>query len=81
MPSKCITVNDKDPVWMDENIKSKIKTRNLLYKQYIQNGGIENDFLLLEIFIIEFNELIPFTKSLHYENLEKNYNRLLQAKN
>ena len=81
MPSKCITINDKDPVWMDENIKSKIKTRNLLYKQYIQNGGIENDFLLLEIFIIEFNELIPFTKSLHYENLEKIYNRLLQAKN
>ena len=71
MPSKYITVNNKDPVWMDENIKSKIKTRNLLYKQYIQNGRFESDFLLLETFITEFNELILFTKSLHYEDLGK----------
>ena len=71
MPSKYVTVNNKDPVWMDENIKSKIKTRNLLYKQYIQNGRFESDFLLLETFITEFNELIPFTKSLHYEDLGK----------
>lgn len=30
VPSKYITVSDKGPVWMYENIKSKIKTRNLL---------------------------------------------------
>ena len=36
--SKYITVRDKDPMWINENIKSTIKTRNLSYKYYIDNG-------------------------------------------
>ena len=32
VPNKYITIDDKDPVWMNETIKSKIKTRNKLYK-------------------------------------------------
>ena len=27
LPSKYITVNDKDPAWINENIKLKIKTK------------------------------------------------------
>ena len=46
-------MNDKDPVWKNENIKTKIKTRNLHYKQYIKKGRFESDFLLLETFITE----------------------------
>ena len=66
---------------MHENIKSKIKTRNLLYKQYIQNGRFESDFVLLETFITELNELISSSKSLYYENLGKKLNNpLLQTK-
>ena len=48
VPNNCITVNDKDPVWMNETIKSKIKFKNVFYKQYIQNGRFESDFQLLE---------------------------------
>ena len=48
VPNKYITIDDKDPVWMNEIIKSKIKTKNLLFKQYIQNGRFESDFLYLE---------------------------------
>ena len=33
VPNKYITIDDKDPVWMNEIIKSKIKTKNLLFKQ------------------------------------------------
>ena len=36
IPNKYITIDDKDPVWMNETIKSKTKTRNKLYKQYIE---------------------------------------------
>ena len=28
VPNKHITIDDKDPVWMNETIKSKIKTKN-----------------------------------------------------
>ena len=69
--NKYITVNDKDPVWMNETMKSKIKANNEVYKQYIQNGRFESDFLFLEILIIELNELISSTKVLYYKNLAK----------
>ena len=73
--------NDKDPVWMNEIIKSKIRTKNLLFKEYIQNGRSESDFVFLETLITEINELISSTKNLYYENLERKLNNpLLQAK-
>ena len=31
VPNKYVTFDDKDPVWMNENIKSKIKAKNKLY--------------------------------------------------
>ena len=81
MPSKYNPVNDKDPVWMNENITSKIKKRNLLYRQCIQSNIFESDFVLLETFIAELNELISSAKDLCYENLGKKLNNpLLQAK-
>ena len=66
---------------MNEIIKSKTKTKNLLFKQYIQNGRFESDFVFLETLIIETNELISSTKNSYYENLAKELNNsLLQAK-
>ena len=38
IPNKHITCDDKDPVWMNEKIKSKMKSKNIFYKQYIHNG-------------------------------------------
>ena len=81
VPNKYIIVNDKDLVWMNETIKSRFKTKNEFFKQYIQNGRFESDFLFLESLTIELNQLISSTKALYYENLVKNLNNLLlQAK-
>ena len=66
VPNKCITIDNKDPAWMNEIIKSKIKTKNVFFKQYIQNGRLENDFVFLETLITEVNELISSTKKLYY---------------
>ena len=81
VPNKYITIDDKDPVWMNETIKSKIKTRNKLWKQYIENGRFESDFMMTETLITEINDLITSTKDLYYNNLAKRLNNpLLQAK-
>ena len=81
VPNKYITVNDKDPVWMNETIKSKIKFKNVFYKQYIQNGRFESDFQLLKTLTAELHELISSAKTLYCENLAKKLNNpLLQAK-
>ena len=81
VPNKYRTIDDKDPVWMNEIIKSKIKTKNLLLKQYIQNGRFESDFVFLQALITEINELISSTRNVYYENLAKKLNNpLLQVK-
>ena len=81
VPNKYISVDDKDPVWMNEIIKSKMKTKNKLFKQYILNGRFESDFILIENLVNELKDLISQTKTLYYENLAiKLNNPLLQAK-
>ena len=66
---------------MNEIIKSKMKSRNELYKQYIKNGRFESSFVFAEILVNEINELICNAKNLYYVNLVKNLNNpLLKAK-
>ena len=81
VPNKYITIDDKDPVWMNHSVKSKIKANNLLFKQYIQNSRFVSDFRLLENVVNELNDLISSTKALYYDNLVKKLNNpLLQTK-
>ena len=81
VPNKYIIIDDKDPVWMKEIIKSKMETKNKLYQQYIQNGRFESDLGFIESLIAEFNHLISYTKDLYYENFAKKINNpLLQVK-
>ena len=56
---------------MNEIKKSKIKAKNLLFKQYIQNGRFGSDFVFLETLITEINELITSTKNLYYKKHAK----------
>ena len=81
VPNKYITIDDKDPVWMNGTIKSKIKARNKLYRQYIENGRFESEFMMIETLITEINDLISATKDIYYNNLAKRLNNpLSQAK-
>ena len=59
---------------MNEKRNFKIKSKNLFYKQYAQNGRKESDLIALENLMTELNELISSTKTLYYENLEKKLN-------
>ena len=81
VPNKHITIDDKDPAWINETIKLKIKAKDNTYKKYIQNGRFESDFVLLKTLITELDELVFNTKALYYETLGKkvNYN-LFQVK-
>ena len=66
---------------MNETIKLKIKTRDKLYKQYVENGRFESEFMIIETLITEINDLITSAKDLYYTNLAKRLNNpLLQAK-
>ena len=58
VPNKYITVDEKDPVWINEIIKSKMKTKNKLCKQYMQNGRFESNFVLIERLVTEINDFL-----------------------
>ena len=72
VPNKYVTFDDKDPVWMNENIKSKIKAKNKLYQEYVKKGRQETDFCALEESVRNLNDLMLQTKTSYYENLGKN---------
>ena len=83
VPSKYLTIDDKDPAWMNETIKSKIKIKNKIFKEYIQNGRFASDFIFLESLIIELNELIYEKDIWKRSNIipvhKKNYKRLVNS--
>ena len=81
VPNKYITVDDKDPVWMNEIIKSKMKAKSKLYKQYIKNRRFESDYVFIESLVNEINDLVSNAENLCYDNLAKKLNNpLLLAK-
>ena len=81
IPNKYIGIDDNDPVWMNETIKSKIKAKNKLYKQYIENGRFEGDFVFIKTMISQISDFITSTEDLYSKNLTKRLNNpLLHAK-
>ena len=73
-PNKIITYNDKDPIWMNEKIRSKVKSKNQLYKVCMKNGRNEVDFLSLKNSIAELNKLVSTTKISYCENFGEKLN-------
>ena len=47
-PNKLVTFDDRDPPWMSDFVKSKIKWKNQLYKRYTNNDCKCNDYLRLK---------------------------------
>ena len=48
--SKFIVVDDRDPPWINEEIKCKIKSTNKTFQQYLKNGRKITDF---ELWIVD----------------------------
>ena len=44
IPSKVITINDRDPPWLTDQIKRKINLKNIRYHTYVRNGKNNNDY-------------------------------------
>ena len=74
VPNKYVIFDDKDPVWMNENIKSKIKAKDKIYQEYVKKGRQETDFCALEESVRNLNDLILQTKTSYYENLGRKLN-------
>ena len=66
--------DDQDPIWIDDEIKNLIQRRNLLYKDYLENGRSSNDFKVLEQLNCNLNEIVSHKKEAHYSSLASQLN-------
>ena len=66
IPSKYVTINDRDPPWMTEKIKNKISLKRSLSKS--------NRFSEVQMLSTEISMLILETKEKYYRNLSVKLN-------
>ena len=76
VPNKVITCDDRDPSWINDNIKNKIKWKNSMYKNYKRNGKKTEDCELLVKAVSEVSQLIEKGKDEYYYRLGKRLNDL-----
>ena len=56
--NKVITVDDRDPPWINEEIKCKVKSKNKTFQQYLKNGRKLTDFEIADKEAAELSEMI-----------------------
>ena len=64
---------------MNEIIKSKMKAKSKLYKQYIKKRKLESDFVFIESLVNEINDLVSNAKNLYYEKKNKKIKKIKQS--
>ena len=57
-PNKLVTFDDRDPPWLNDFVKGKIKQKNKLYKIYSKNGYKCNDHLRLKDVTVLVSQVI-----------------------
>ena len=74
IPNKWITVDDKDPPWMNGEIKYKINYRNTFYQQLKQYKTNLTDFDVANKLASELSSIISQRKDEYYYHLAKKLN-------
>ena len=60
--SKVVTVDERDPPWINEEIKCKIKSKNKTFQQHLKNGRKMTDFQVVSKEATELSEMIQNPK-------------------
>ena len=63
VPNKFITCDNRDPPWINDNIKNKIKWKNSMYKKNKRNDKKTEDNELLTKAVSEVSQLIEKSKN------------------
>ena len=64
-PNKLVTFDDRDPPWMNDFVKSKIKWKNQLYTIYTKSGYKHNDYLKRKEATVLVSQVIAKRKDYH----------------
>ena len=61
-----MTFDDKDPPWMTEKLKEKIKWKQKVYRDCLKIGKTETDYMYVHPAISEVSQLISESKDRYY---------------
>ena len=75
--NKLVTFDDRDPPWMNDFVKSKIKWKNQLYNAYAENGYKFNDHLYLQEASNLVSKVIAKRRQDYHNNLALSYTLFL----
>ena len=71
IPHEIIICNDRDPTWIDKNIKKLINDKNRAYTSYCLNENNSSTFQNLQLLQSILNSLIEKSKLKYYAHLSK----------
>ena len=71
IPNKLVTFNDKDPPWMPEHLKKKIKWRNKIYAEFLNENNDSADYITLQNVRVEASELVCKSKDDYHKQLAR----------
>ena len=63
IPNEIITINDKDPPWINNKIRNKILHKNELYRKYQRNGKSLVDLEYVQNACLSLNNMISESKN------------------
>ena len=69
IPNKYITFNDRDPPWMNNSVKTKVKFKNQLCNTYTKNGYKGNDYNMHHKAVNEISNFISKRKEEYHYHL------------
>ena len=72
IPNKIIVCDDRDPPWMNDEIKKMIKRKNWLFQS--QRKSCKLDFTVLNLLTQDISDAITSSKLKHYEGLANKLN-------
>ena len=69
IPNKVIKFNDKDPPWITNAVKTAMKRKKRLYKNFIRRGRSQEDWELFKMARNDSSKLVTDAKETYYSNL------------
>ena len=61
--------DNKDPPWMTEKLKEKLKWKHKVYRHYLKNGKTKADYIYEHHTISEVSQLVSENKDNYYHKL------------
>ena len=68
VPNEDIRITPRDPPWLTKPLKTLLKRKNRLYKNYKKHGYKTQDKIRLDKFREECNDAIEAAKTSYYQN-------------